>query len=226
MQGTYLAFLPSAAIAGRYSKDSKRRATQIRQFLLDLHATLPHDRRAEGLELILANRNDWQALSSYTYALSFARKMPKAQQQASSRVQIFAPADYPERLIKKFGPLRLLMPSQPSSEARSFLDMCIGYAWAHAVVLALEPKLSAKDAIARSVEIFLTALHEAGLIEIYAQLQEWHGLLARALANNELEPNDIRYPASKMSLGNQLYVYSNVAINFSSPAYIGADSDI
>lgn len=223
MQGTYLAFLPSAAIAGRYSKDSKCRAIQIRQFLLDLHATLPHDERVEGLELILVNRNDWRALSSYPYARSFARKAPKAQQQASSRVQIFAPADYPERLIKKFEPLRLLMPSQPSSEARSFLDMCIGYAWAHAVVLATEPRLSAKDAIARSVKIFLTALHEAGLMEIYVQLQEWHRLLGRALVDKGLEPNDIRYPASKMSLENQLHIYSNFAIDFSPPAHIEVD---
>ncbi len=178
LEGLVLEGLALEGIDLHCSQNSKRRAEQLRQFLLGLHTQEIHELWQEGrLELLVLNRSDWQKLYRYPYGLPFTRNQPKKEDKAP-KVSIILSASYPERMLAKFNDIYLEAAKEgytaPSKNVTEFLDMLSGHEWGHAIanLSGLRTGLRWFDEFLATY-IYLLALDSSGQEDLKARFLAW-----------------------------------------------------
>jgi len=170
--GIYLRSLPTAGLPTNYSPAAgiRTRAAQLQAFLGGLQACASCSLASPGLlKLLVVNRADWRALTSYPYGFPVLRTRRAV-------TSMIAAADYPSRMLRSFDDI-LLFSGQtgryPPGRVPEFLDLLIGQRWGYAF-LGL---LGVRTRIRWFDEILATHLFRLSLRD-YAGHSYWRRCLA------------------------------------------------
>ena len=202
------------------SQTSKRRAEQLRQFLLGLHTAeinqLLNIGGQEGrLELLVLNRADWQKLYRYPYGLPFTRNQPKKEGN-TPRVTIILSASYPERMLAKFNDVYLQAAKEgytsPSKNVTEFLDMLSGHEWGHAIanLSGLRTGLRWFDEFLATY-IYLLALDSSGQEDLKERFLKWSAVSSYG-SPSKRDLGSFEFPKGKLNFYDMLWFQGTMSL--------------
>lgn len=199
---TYLRPLAGGALRTRHSAGARRRAAALQRFLDALQkAAAPRLEPTSAPELLVLDAADWRRLSSAPYGLPLARR--------AGAPRVLAPAEYPERLLRRFDPLLLAAGRTglaAPGELREFLDLVTALEWARASLgpARLRSPLPWLDEV-NAAALALAALEAAGFAGARARLLVWGRLLAAGSEAGAPPLSRYAYPRGRAPLAQALY---------------------
>ena len=188
-------------IALEASAGIERRGVALQSYLADLHARLEAGlgRPLGPVTVRVLREPDWKAEVRYPYGFTFYRRL------RSGAGLIFAPADYPGRLLWVFKAVIVRAERggvQSPGSLEEFLDLTLGHELGHAVAdqLALRTGVRWLDEFLATYA-YLAALREA-MPDAYARVLAWGRVFSSdpfecALADPTLTDPTVTKPSGK-----------------------------
>lgn len=191
---TFLQTLPGRVPETRFSAGQRLRAAQLQAFVGALHrAAERHLGALEPPALVVLAASDWRALLSAPYGWPLTRR-------TAGGVSVVAPADYPNRLLRRWDAVLLRAASagrQAPTGVRALMDALVGLEWAHAALYAADLRSRApwlNEVLA--VALWCLALEAAGQGEQRRAVTAW-GEVQRAGAPPVGQPTAFVYPRGR-----------------------------
>jgi hypothetical protein len=127
----------SEPVVLEFSVGVQHRALALKQYLEELHKSLERSlaRQIVPVKLLVFNQQDWGKNAPYPYGYTFYRRLPTGQGI------IFAPADYPARLLWTYREVMLEAEKKglhAPGALEEFLDLALGHELGHYVADQLE----------------------------------------------------------------------------------------